>query len=257
MKRSENLVISGWLLGAVVLVMVLAMGTWVEATTMSFREYGYFSPAQDLWMANGDNLLIRVDGVDKSIVDAGYGAGFWHLGLTNSDGYVVGWAKNSFKSSGGYEGWLGGEYSGSAPLYDKGVLVYKGLANGEKPTHLFLVYDKLNNGWGSSGSQLGTPQDLLEGDLFLDEEDILFGPDRLLGDVSLLPMYGADVIAILPKMTVVILPLASDFNYLLILCEYWLRDDCSALNNHCGGADDWKPDGKVNFLDFAELASRW
>jgi hypothetical protein len=252
MKRNNEMVfVGGWLLGAVVLVMVL--GTWAEARMYSFADYGDFSTSRSLRMAFGDNLLVRVGGVDRSLLVAGYLTGSWHLGLTNADGYIVGWAKNSSKAYTGYEGWLTGRYSFV-------------LGDGGRPSHAFLVYDSADSGsthgWDIIDGQIGSVQDLLDGDLFFDETDILFGQNELRGDlggIELLPAYivaSGGASAILPHMVVVTLPQHSTIEDLLILCDYWL-EDCSSLNDHCDGADNWNSDGKVNFLDFAELASRW
>ena len=200
MKR-ENFVIGSWLLGAIVFVMVMFLGTTANATRMyNFKDWGDFSFVQSLCMNDGDNLLVRVDGVDKSLFDAGYLTGSWHLGLIDDRNYVVGWAKNSIKSWSGYEGWLTGDYSWSA-LY--------GLSDGEKPVHAYLVYDSTDNGWDLVGGQVGSEQDLLDGDLFFTEEDILFNGVR--GGVAQLPPYTKfempypdDMNAYLPNMTVVI-----------------------------------------------------
>jgi len=263
MKGNEKSFVRGWLFWVVMFVVVV-MVTTVNAVGVvrvkSFAELGNFSTiqVQNLNMAFGDNLLVRVDGVDKVIgLEAGevYGAGDWHLGLTKSDGTVVGWAKNSLKSWSGYEGWLTGKYN--ALLGDNG-----------RPSHAFLVYDSLvglgGEGWqvDTSTGVIGSTQDLLDGDLFFMEGDILFG--GVLGDVSKLPPFIANnggQSAILPKMTVVIGPPEpveppSDFNDLAILSENWLMEGCLESTGDCDGAD-WTGDGKVNFLDFAELARLW
>jgi hypothetical protein len=238
-------------------LLMMFLGTTAEAESWrgtSFADAGDFSTSCNLYMTLGDNLLIRVGGVDMSVVDAGYGAGYWNLGLTDDRGYVVGWAKNSSKLVPGRAGRLTGKYSGSA-LY--------GLTNGEKPIHAYLVYDSTGNGWDIVDSVLGSLRDLDDGDLFFDETSILFGPAKLRGDlggIDLLPGYPLSGPAILPSMTVVIVPEpkpVSDPNDLAILSENWLWPDCKFSNGYCDGADIWHPDGKVDFLDFVELAARW
>jgi hypothetical protein len=185
--KSEHLEVCGWLFGAVTLVM-LCFGTTAEAIFHfnSFSEAGDFSINQSLSMSDGDNLLFRVGGIDKSVADAGYGTGSWNLGLLNSDGYVVGWAANLRKGDEGFDGWLTGQYSGDTVC---------GLADGERPTNAILVYDALNDGW-----EFESP----EGDLFFWTNQILF--NGVLGDVSALPPYIAangGMAAILPSITVV------------------------------------------------------
>lgn len=167
--------------------------TVVDGAIMGFNELGDFSPVTDLYMSLSpvaDNLMIRVGGVDMSLNDAGYGDGYWHLGLRDAEGYIVGWAKNS---SGNplRKGWLVGEYSGSATY---------GLADGEKPVSLILIYDALNDGIGNVG---GTTLYVGDDDLVFTEADILF--NDVLGGVSMLPIYhGNGDPSILPHMVVVI-----------------------------------------------------
>jgi hypothetical protein len=47
-----------------------------------------------------------------------------------------------------------------------------------------------------------------------------------------------------------------DFVDLQVLAENWLDDDCNNLNDFCNGADI-VINGKVNFVDYAQLALRW
>jgi hypothetical protein len=203
--KTEKLVLGGWLLGAAVLV----MGTWAEAGTVRVNSFAdsrlgdFTGDIRNLEMALEDNLLARIGGVDKVLgldVASGevYGEGYWHLGLTGGpEGLVVGWATNSDKGWPGYGGYLAGKYSGSADY---------GLSDGEKPLHAFLVYDSTGNGWDVLDGQIGSVQDLADGDLFFTEEDILFGPDKISGAVSLLPSYPSFGTAILPSMTVMVIP---------------------------------------------------
>jgi hypothetical protein len=48
-----------------------------------------------------------------------------------------------------------------------------------------------------------------------------------------------------------------DFNDLYALVSSWLREDCSAENNHCDGADFYPRDGAVDFFDFSDFAEQW
>ena len=161
---------------------------------MGFNEVGDFSTFQNLNMAIGDNLFVRVGGVDMSADAAGYATGYWHLGLMDDRNYVVGWAKDSSPVP-GRKDWLTGKYSGSA-LY--------GLVDGEKPVSLLLIYDALNDGIGDViGTTLYTGAD----DLVFTGADIIFGNDVLPGGISKLPAYIAangGQSAILPNMVVVI-----------------------------------------------------
>lgn len=196
--KEEAVLFGGILLGAVVLVALMFFGTTTvlatEIRVENFRDNwsANFSDAQDFRMNFGDNLLVRVGGVDMSVVAAGYGAGSWHLGLTTDDGTVVGWATNSSKGSPGYEGWLTGEYSSL-------------MGYGNRPTHAYLVYDSADtgptHGWDIVDGVVGSALDKLEDDLFFDETDISF--DGVLGGISALPGYAYED-RIAPEMTVVI-----------------------------------------------------
>lgn len=218
--------------------------------TDSFSTYGDFSAGSTIWM-NSSLMVQDINGIETPIMNSTYNVGKWNLGLTNDEGYTVGWAKNSSPVP-WEKGWLMGQYSG--------VAVY-GLTDGEKPTHAYLVYDSTSNGWDIDLETgiVGSARDLLDGDLFFDEMDIRFGPDKILGDVSLLPPYlaASSDWPILPEMVVVLFPEpVTVFNDLFALSENWLRGDCNESNSHCDGAD-WGKDGKVDFLDFAKLASKW
>ena len=135
-----------------------------------------------------DNLMIKnLDG-SESIV-----SGKWSMGFVAGTD-LIGYADNAYPDFPGAGGWLAGGYNSL-------------LGSNNHPTGLFLAYDSTGNGWDIIGGVLGSEQDLIDGDLFFTEDDILFGPLGLQGDlgIGLLPAYSAiGEVGILPHMVVVI-----------------------------------------------------
>jgi hypothetical protein len=203
---SENLGIGGFLVLAVAVWLFLSVFfvPMAEATLGDIT--GHMDNFQDsmildeppvvqtLSMNDGDNIMILDSGSPISISVAGYDEGYWHLGLLNSSGDVIGWAKNSIKEYDGYEGWLLGEYSSL-------------LGANTRPTDAVLVYDKLDNGWyitddGDGGNAVGSNLDLAEGDLFFWTDEIYF--DGTPGNMNAFSPYGTIPYARIPEMVVVI-----------------------------------------------------
>lgn len=156
----------------------------------SFEEIGDFDTIQPLSMDDGDNLMIFNLGLEFSISEAEYEDGYWHLGLLDSEGYVIGWAQNLFKDDPDwpeYHGLLYGEYS-------------SGLGYGNRPANAVLVYDKLNNGWDLINGTIGSPQDGAEGDMFYWTDGIDF--DGVRGNVNAFSPYGVLSYARIPHLSV-------------------------------------------------------
>ena len=193
MKR-ENVVIGNWLLGAIVFVMMMFLGTTADAATIhvgGFQELmilGDPPVVQTLNMDKYHSLKIRDNlGNEITVTAAGYGDGYWNLGLLNTSGNVIGWAKNSSPVP-GREDWLIGEYSSL-------------LGNNNRPADAVLVYDKLDNGFNIIDGQVGSPQDLLEGDLFFWTNELYF--DGVLGNMNAFAPYGVVApYARIPEITI-------------------------------------------------------
>lgn len=163
----------------ILLVVLFVGGTANALLVTSFSEIMALDDTmtvQSLSMVDGDNIMVQqLDGTFSSVVDAGYGDGFFHLGLLNADGFIIGWAKNSVKQYAGYEGCLAGQYSSVLGAHNR-------------PTNAVLVYDALNDGWHVEGGIVGTVADVLAGDRFWWTDELLF--NGILGDVSQFPPYG-------------------------------------------------------------------
>jgi|GEM_PF-6275874 len=121
--------------------------------------------------------------------------GIWRLAAVMYNGaeaYVVGYANNDngySNNNAGWEGWLKGEYA--SPLGD-----------GNRPDDVWIVWDV--NGDGIGSYQYGT-WTLGPDDLFYGSQDLLFGPERIRGDISQMPVFSSPnggVSAILPQMVV-------------------------------------------------------
>lgn len=151
-----------------------------------------------------DTLKVHVEDSDLPIIDAGYGGGYFHLGLLDSEGYTVGWASNDndlANQEPSVSGFLQGKYSS--------VLGYM-----NKPANVILVYDALDNGWHIDSGVVGSAQDLAEGDLFFWTNDMLF--DGVRGDVMAFDPYGiANDYARIPS--IVLSPIPEPATILFIL----------------------------------------
>ena len=157
----------------------------------SFQDISGSTGGQTIQMADGDNLLIDFGDGPLSIAQAGYLTGKWHLGLVDDEGYIIGWAWNGARDDDGWEGWFAGAYS-----YE--------LGEGNRPSGAYLVYDALDNGFHIEADTglIGLAQDVLEGDLFFTEQDILF--NGILGDIAQFSPYGPN--STIPSMTLLINP---------------------------------------------------
>ncbi len=181
------------LVAAAVLLFFVGSSSAEIITMNNFSDWCDMSQgSQTLAMVVGVNLVINIDGVDMGVVEAGYYSGNWHLGLFDSEGYIIGYAQNVQKAGVGREGRLIGAYSSL-------------LGVGNTPTNVCLIYDSTGNGWGydTETTLLGTDQDFLDGDLFFWTTDIKF--DGVLGGVNLMDPYTATAeTARIPELAVTI-----------------------------------------------------
>lgn len=190
----------------------------------------------------------------------------WDCGLFKSgNSSVAGYFNNNNTLSNkypGYEGFMGGSISST-------------IGEGNRPDYLFLVHDVLGDGIGTYDTSTGV-LDIpgSDGEVYT-EMDILFGPNQLRGDATNLPAIALGTLY-LPKMVISQKQpgdptyyngvrdgkIGSDGNWtpysdledMVTMTENWLRTDCGPQNFWGNGAD-WNTDGKVDFADYALLAS--
>jgi hypothetical protein len=234
------------LVGAV----VLGAGVKLAGETPPIRYFNFEEMMDDsvYWksvaMAKGDNLKI-LDGVPPaSIVEVG---SEWHMGfISYSEGIFVGYAKTGYYPKSPCR--MGGRYSSI-------------MGEGNRPDDVWTVEDVGKDGIAWYYPDTGTLV-FDEGDNFYFSRQLMFGPDRIYGDVSQLPVFpsGSNNTDSLPKMEIDDRPPRSgpaDMNDLTILAENWLCSGCHPYdNNDCNGAD-WDYNGGVNFQDFAYMSKGW
>jgi len=232
---------------AVVGAVSLGAGARVASADTPINSFADFNPgahvSNPVGMQTGTNLSILETVPPASIVE-GYNR--WHMGFINYSGdeaEVVGYADNKSEL---YPGKVYGKY------FDQ-ILGF-----GNKPDDVYIVNDGNGDGMGYV-----TPT----GEWFLGQDDrifysgeVMFGPNKIYGDVNQLPMLVTSGPMYLPAMEVdarVSRTGPAGMNELLDLTGNWLRQDCHPYdNNDCDGAD-WNYDRQVNFIDFSHMANGW
>jgi formylglycine-generating enzyme required for sulfatase activity len=205
---------------------------------------GNYTFVQSVQMSKGENLLYQ--DLDPNTVDSpvGLDATYWHFGYVDFDGpntYFVGWGRNSGYFIPGKSGYIGGKYT-----------EYIKFDPEKRPDELFVVHDRNRDGIGTFNTVTGA-WTLGPDDTLYTSRDVLFGPELVRGDVSLLPVWDdISTTLYLPKM---VMKPFTDVADLIELSSFWLAP-CSGANAWCNGAD-WNYDGVVNMGDFAVLAFRW
>lgn len=207
---------------------------------------GYYDPTTKTWKGE------RWDG------------GFFQSG----SGSVAGYFNNNNGTSNrypGYEGFMTGKLSATI------------IGEGNRPDYAFLVHDVLGDGIGNYDSSTGTLNlSGADGEVYT-EMDILFGQKQLRGDVSNLPTVGPGT-RYLSKLVVSGKQIGdatyyngirdgkigsdgnwtqySDLEDLAIMTENWMKTD-SSPQNHWAKGSDYNTDGKVDFADYALMASKF
>jgi hypothetical protein len=221
----------------------------------SFKDFvpGAHVKSVEMSLSPVDNLKSMVSTNPEQIVDVN---SYWHAGYINyvpseadpevSEAQVVGYSDNNFRSYEGIQGWLDGNYFDQI------------LGDGNTPEDVWIVHDKNGDGMGTAVN--GTWYIGADDDLYY-SGDIMFGANKIYGDVNELPMCVASgPIGDLPGMIIDDRPVRTGpagMDELFYLTDNWLSQDCHPYdNNDCDGAD-WNLDGKVNFVDFSHMAQGW
>jgi hypothetical protein len=205
MKRNEMFVFSGGLLVAVVLAMVLWLGTTASAGLVRYGSFAELLPtdsANEVTVLPVDLLRWRTpDGFVENVSIEGY----WDVGFFNSQGFLVGYANTrNDESENGFPGYLTGKYVTSSSR----IVDYPGLPEGSRPAGIVVIYDALRDGWSLDGSTIVLDPE----DQFYTLSEILFNDemfnnnlgDYVLGDSSYLPIVASgDPWATLPSMILV------------------------------------------------------
>jgi hypothetical protein len=251
--KSLTDIVKDFVVGAVVGVAALG-GVSAKADILSgavpissFKDFVDKSvPIKTVGMPYGTNLEELKSMPPASIVEKG---SHWHMGFVNyrDDGgaEVVGYAKNHYKDVEGFQGWIIGSY-------------LETMGDGNRSDDVWVVHDGNGDGLGyvyNSVWYLGDDDDIYF------SGDIMFGPDKIYGDVSQLPVFTPRTAPdYLPEMIVDDRPVRDGparMEDLVALAENWLSEDCHPYNNaDCNGAD-WNYDGKVNLVDFSLMAEGW
>ena len=162
-----------------------------------------FHNSYDIASETSDQLLIRdpITGQESII------SGTYYMGMiVNGEGgsIVAGYGENYHRDF-GWDGFMGGLYVGYVTQNNTRFDLIK---DGQRPDDIWIVYDGLENGIGYFDTVSGM-WILGSDDILYTSEDILFGTNKIRGDVSQLPAfiefcYGQP--AILPAMVIAPVP---------------------------------------------------
>ncbi|HML74834.1 MAG TPA: hypothetical protein PKB02_10100 [Anaerohalosphaeraceae bacterium] len=193
----------------------------------------------------------------------------WDFGLYKAgNGAAIGYGNNNNNLSNrysGYEGFMTGKLNAI-------------IGEGEYANYVFFVHDANGDGIGTYDTATGILDIPGSDGKAYTEMDILFGPKQLRGDVRNLPPVGPSSPLYLPKMVVSEKQIGdatyyegirdgkigsdgnwtqySDLEDLATMAENWMISNASPQNLWVNGAD-WNTDGKVDFADYALLASKF
>ncbi len=251
LKFGAKVFVAGAVVGA-----GLGLGASVRADGIpiySFKDFVDSSiPKKTVTMPNGTNLEVLNDVPPASIVEKG---SHWYMGfvnyLDNGGAEVVGYAENLWSDNIGKEGQIYGRY-------------LETMGDGNRSDDVWVVHDGNGDGIGYAVSYSENPGTYKwvrrEDDKLYFSEDIMFGPNRVYGDVSQLPVYPSGTYVFLPEM-IIDDRFARDgpagMNELVALAENWMSQDCHPYNNADCDRADWNLDGKVDLRDFSLMAEGW
>ncbi len=163
--------------------------------------------------------------------------------LENGGAEIVGYAENRWRDHEEWKGFIDGRY-------------LETMGDGNRSDDVWVVHDGNGDGIGyvvNGAWYLGDDDDVFF------SEDIMFGQDKIYGDVSQLPVFSSGT-AYLPEM-IVDDRFARDgpagMEDLVAVADKWMREDCHPYNNADCDWADWNLDGKVNMEDFNSMAKVW
>jgi hypothetical protein len=195
MKRNEMFVFSGGLLVAVVLAMVLWLGTTASAgIVMGFDDPAFYNnlPTSENVTVAGQMFFLDSSGLEVSISTT---PGYWRMafvvsGILDPD------------TGGSIDAVFG--YADNTGFPGPGVMIgyYSELMSqyGSHVTDVWLVHDVTGDGIGEVSGGIWYIGD---DDVVYDQGKILFGVNRVLGDVSQLPPFSPTEYLELPTMVAI------------------------------------------------------
>jgi len=216
----------------------------------SFRDLANSSiPVKSVGMPTGTNLEMLDVIPPASIVEPN---SYWHMGFVNYAGNsaeVVGYAENSNRDGGipNRVGQMVGRY-------------LETIGDGNRPHDVWTVEDVDKDGIIATYDTVLNRLTFDPDDNFYFSSNIMFGSDKVYGDVSQLPIFVTSGSVYLPEMEIDDRPSRTgpaDISDLVAMAENWLGQDCHPYdNNDCNGAD-WGYDGKVDLNDLSRLSENW